>query len=120
MTAAVSISIAYGYDVKAKNDHFVNLAEDAASRLCFAVFPGATLVNALPILQHLPSWFPGAGFHKVASETKEVTTKVKEVPFKWVQTNLVPYHRSDWTSLNSPVTSIITTGIRNSGKVFSV
>ncbi|KAF5315354.1 hypothetical protein D9619_007133 [Psilocybe cf. subviscida] len=88
MTAATSMSMTYGYDIKAKNDHFVDLAEGSVSRLSLAVFPGAALVNAMPILRYLPSWFPGAGFHKVASETKDMTTKMKEVPFKWVQKNM--------------------------------
>ncbi|KAF5315063.1 hypothetical protein D9619_007436 [Psilocybe cf. subviscida] len=88
MTAATSMSMTYGYDITAKNDHFVNLAEDAMARLSLALFPGAVLVNAVPILRYLPPWFPGANFHKVASETKEMTTKMKDVPFQWVQKNM--------------------------------
>lgn len=83
------MSATYGYDIKPKNDYFVDLAEDAVSRLSLAYLPGAALVNALPILRFLPPWFPGAGFHKVASETKEMTTKMQEVPVKWVQKNMV-------------------------------
>ncbi|KAF5315269.1 hypothetical protein D9619_007193 [Psilocybe cf. subviscida] len=88
MAAATSLSIAYGYDVKAKDDDFVDLAEASISRLSLAVFPGAALVNAVPVLRYLPQWFPGAGFHKVASETKEMTTKMKDVPLQWVQKNM--------------------------------
>ncbi|KAF5322721.1 hypothetical protein D9619_000358 [Psilocybe cf. subviscida] len=88
MTAATSMSITYGYDIKPKKDHFVDLAEDAVARISLAVFPGAALVNNMPILRYLPSWFPGAGFHKVASETRVMTTKMQEVPLKWVQKNL--------------------------------
>ncbi|KAF5314896.1 hypothetical protein D9619_007188 [Psilocybe cf. subviscida] len=88
VTGAIVMSTTYGYDIKSKNDYFVGLAEDAVNRLSFAFFPGAALVNAVPILQYLPSWFPGAGFHKVASETKEMTTKMQEVPVRWVQKNM--------------------------------
>ncbi|KAF5319657.1 hypothetical protein D9619_008644 [Psilocybe cf. subviscida] len=88
VTAATVMSITYGYDIKPKKDYFVDLAEDAVSRLCLAVFPGAAIVNAVPILQYLPSWFPGAGFHKIASESREMTTQMKEVPLKWVQKNM--------------------------------
>jgi hypothetical protein len=82
------MSIAYGYDIKPQNDDFVSLAEGAVSRLSLAVFPGAALVNAVPILRHLPPWFPGAGFHKIASETKAMTTQMQEVPLKWVRKNM--------------------------------
>lgn len=88
------MSIAYGYDIEPQNDYFVSLAEEAVSRVSLAVFPGAALVNAIPILRHLPPWFPGAGFHKIASETKEMTTKMQEVPLKWVQKNMVCDHLS--------------------------
>lgn len=84
------MSVTYGYDIKAKNDPFVDLAENAASQVWLSVLPGAALVNAVPMLRYLPSWFPGTSFQKVASETKELTAKMKEIPFKWVQKNMVP------------------------------
>lgn len=90
------MSITYGYDIKAKKDYFVDLAEDAVSRLCLAVFPGASIVNALPFLQYLPTWFPGTTFHKIGAESREMTTQMKEVPFKWVQDNIV---RGGFTSM---------------------
>lgn len=92
VTAATVMSIAYGYDIQPKKDYFVDLAEGAVSQISFAILPGAALVNVVPILQYLPPWFPGAGFHKVASETREMTTQMKEVPFKWVQKNVVCDH----------------------------
>ncbi|KAF5314830.1 hypothetical protein D9619_007202 [Psilocybe cf. subviscida] len=88
VTAAVAMSIAYGYDIKPQKDYFVTLAKDAVSRISLAILPGAVLVNVVPILRHLPPWFPGAGFQKGATETKEMTTQMKEVPFQWVQKNM--------------------------------
>lgn len=83
------MSTAYGYDIQPKKDYFVSLAEDAVSRLSFAMLPGAALVNAIPIMQYLPSWFPGAGFQKIAAESREVTRRMKEVPFQWAENNIV-------------------------------
>jgi hypothetical protein len=60
-------------------------------RLVNAAVPGATPVNHIPILRYLPTWFPGARFHKFAAETKELTTQMKEVPFKWTQEKMVSY-----------------------------
>jgi hypothetical protein len=83
------MSTAYGYHIQPKKDYFVGLAEDAVSRLSFALLPGAALVNAIPIMQYLPSWFPGAGFQKIAADSREVTRQMKEVPFKWAENNIV-------------------------------
>ncbi|KAF5315270.1 hypothetical protein D9619_007192 [Psilocybe cf. subviscida] len=88
MAAATSMSITYGYDIKANNDHFVNLAESAAAGFSSAILPGAALVNALPILRYLPSWFPGAGFHQSAAESREMLKQMKEAPLQWVQKNM--------------------------------
>ncbi|KAF5315445.1 hypothetical protein D9619_007174 [Psilocybe cf. subviscida] len=88
MSAAIVMSTAYGYNVKPKGDHFVKIAEEAIERLSLAVVPGAALVNAMPIMKHLPSWFPGAGFQKVASDTKIWTTQMKEEPFKHAKKNM--------------------------------
>ncbi|KAF5315497.1 hypothetical protein D9619_007172 [Psilocybe cf. subviscida] len=88
LSAAVVMSTAYGYDIKTKTDPFIRVGEDAMQRLVSAMIPGATLVNTVPVLQYLPPWFPGTGFHKLASETKELTTQMKEVPFKWTQDNM--------------------------------
>ena len=32
--------------------------------------PGAYLVETLPALRYLPSWFPGAGFQREAAEIR--------------------------------------------------
>ncbi|KAF5315496.1 hypothetical protein D9619_007173 [Psilocybe cf. subviscida] len=82
MSAAIVMSTAYGYDVKPKGDHFVKIAEEAIERIALAVVPGAALVNAMPIMKHLPSWFPGAGFQKIASDTKKLTIQMRQEPFK--------------------------------------
>lgn len=86
------MSTTYGYDIETKTDNFIRVGEDAMQRLASAIIPGATLVNSVPILQYLPAWFPGAEFHRLASETKVLTTQMKEVPFKWTQDNMVRNH----------------------------
>jgi cytochrome P450 len=59
------------------------------------LLPGAALVNAIPIMQYLPSWFPGAGFQKIAADSREVTRQMKEVPFKWAENNIIAGLSSD-------------------------
>ncbi|KAF5315299.1 hypothetical protein D9619_007187 [Psilocybe cf. subviscida] len=88
VTAAIVMSITYGYDIEPKEDYFVNISEAAQSRLTLALIPGASLLNIIPALRFLPSWLPGTGFLKIAAETRELTTQMKEVPFQWVENNV--------------------------------
>lgn len=83
------MSTAYGYDIQPKKDYLIEIAEDATVRIAMAVMPGARLVNDVPILRYIPTWFPGAEFHKFAADTKKLTTQMKELPFKWTQKKVV-------------------------------
>ena len=42
--------------------------------------PGSALVNSIPALRHLPSWFPGTWFNVVGEEMKVLTTEVQNAP----------------------------------------
>jgi hypothetical protein len=42
------MSVVYGHQIAPKDDHFVNIAEQAMAMVNEAVQPGATAVNALP------------------------------------------------------------------------
>jgi len=97
MASASIISVVYGYDIKPTGDPFVSISELAVDRLSRSVFPGAKAVNALPILRHLPTWFPGAGFHRYAREAREVTRKMRSIPFDMVKKAMV---RFQWLLIN--------------------
>ncbi|KAI0315784.1 cytochrome P450 [Amylostereum chailletii] len=87
--ASIAMSIAYGYDVKPREDRFVAIAEKAVHKLSLSTFPGAQAVNAFPILTYLPEWFPGAGFHTFAKESRQLTEKMRKLPIEFVQHNMV-------------------------------
>jgi hypothetical protein len=89
VTAAIIMSITYGYDIKTKADPFVHLVDSAADVLVKAMLPGAAIVNVFPMLRFLPSWLPGTGFKKDIEEGRKLTSRMKEVPFKYVQDNIV-------------------------------
>lgn len=87
--AAIVMSAIYGHDISPTNDYFVSLSEAALAKLDLSVFPGANLVNTFPILQYIPSWFPGAGFKKFAKETRALTQDMQDVPFEIVKKKIV-------------------------------
>ncbi|KAF9472451.1 cytochrome P450 [Pholiota conissans] len=85
LPAAVIMAITYDHDVSPKDDHFVNLADAANQRLSASVFPGASLLNAIPILRFTPSWFPGARFKRFGSESRKMVYEMRDVPLASVE-----------------------------------
>ncbi|KAF9545038.1 cytochrome P450 [Agrocybe pediades] len=88
MAGETIMAISYGIQVKEENDPYVTTAEAALHGLCMAALPGAFLVDALPFLKHVPSWFPGAGFQRKAQEWKDLATRMKTIPFELTKQNI--------------------------------
>ncbi|KAJ7653505.1 cytochrome P450, partial [Mycena rosella] len=88
VAAAIVMATIYGYDIKPTHDKFVDLSEEAVKRVCESVFPGAFLVNSLPFLRYLPSWFPGCSFQRYGQETKELLAEMRDVPLEFVRKNM--------------------------------
>lgn len=85
LTGAIVINLAYGYEIAESNDRFVSLAEEISYRSSAVFLPGATLVNALPILRHLPAWVPGMRFKGMASETARIAREMVNAPYEYVK-----------------------------------
>ncbi|TFK74819.1 cytochrome P450 [Pluteus cervinus] len=80
LTAAFSMAAIYGYDIKSMEDPYVDLADKSVAMLSASIFPGALLVNAFPVLNRLPRWFPGTGFKSFAEECNALTTRMRDEP----------------------------------------
>ncbi|KAJ7509664.1 cytochrome P450 [Mycena galericulata] len=81
MAGEIIMSVAYGIDVLPSNDPFVTLAHKAVHTFAIAYVPGLYLVDTFPILKHVPSWFPGAGFKRKAQEWRKLSQGMLELPF---------------------------------------
>jgi hypothetical protein len=81
--------ISYGIAVQESDDPYISIAEEAMTGVAKASIPGAFLVDLLPILKYVPSWFPGAGFQKKAAHWKETLNTMADKPFRDVQEQLV-------------------------------
>ncbi|KZP19044.1 cytochrome P450 [Athelia psychrophila] len=79
---AMTIEVSYGLDVLPKNDPFLESAAKTSATFAMAIKPGAFLVNMMPILTYVPSWFPGAGFQRKAKEFRRHVDETLEAPFK--------------------------------------
>ncbi|KAH9929328.1 cytochrome P450 [Fomitopsis serialis] len=85
MAGSLIIGVAYGLEVQPKDDPYVATAERALHAMAMAGNAGSFLVDSIPILRHVPTWFPGAEFRRKAIEWKKSTTAMVEVPFKAVK-----------------------------------
>jgi len=83
------MSVAYGISVKESDDPYILNAEEALHGLAEAGIPGTFLVDLIPILKHIPDWFPGAGFKRKASHWRRVNADVSEKPFRFVAEQMV-------------------------------
>ncbi|KAG6808632.1 hypothetical protein H0H93_016669, partial [Arthromyces matolae] len=82
---AIILRISHGYEVKDHNDPLVELADKAMEQFSISMAPGAFLVDVLPILRHIPAWFPGAGFQKKAKEWSATLHELIDRPHSLVK-----------------------------------
>ncbi|VDB82822.1 unnamed protein product [Peniophora sp. CBMAI 1063] len=86
-TAGVIMKITYGYDALPDDDPLVTLVSEAIMEY----FGGLTepskvwLVDFFPVLKHIPTWFPGAGFRSIAAKSADMAHKMSQVPFDLVK-----------------------------------
>ncbi|KAF9054666.1 cytochrome P450 [Panaeolus papilionaceus] len=77
--AAITMQVVYGIRIpfESKNNPYVTAVREAFSGgLAVAGIPGMHLVDHLPILKHIPAWFPGAEFQRVAKRARDVVQEV--------------------------------------------
>ncbi|KAG5349725.1 hypothetical protein C0989_002160, partial [Termitomyces sp. Mn162] len=85
---AIITRIAYGYEIKEKNDPFVELINKAISQFIITTKPGRYMVDFLPQLRHVPAWFPGAHFKREAKEWAAILVETVDQPFNFVKQKL--------------------------------
>jgi hypothetical protein len=83
------MSVTYGLPVLESDDPYITLAEEALQGAVEAGIPGTFLVDLLPFLKYVPSWFPGAGFKRKAAHYAALNVEVVNQPFNIVQTKMV-------------------------------
>ncbi|KAJ7482980.1 cytochrome P450 [Mycena galericulata] len=83
---AMVLHLTYGYKIKEKgNDPLVDLAEKAIGEFSEVTRPGVFLVDALPMLKYVPTWFPGAHFKWLAKTYTKSCDDLAEVPLTYVK-----------------------------------
>lgn len=95
-SGSIALDVFYGYRVTSSGDEILGLMDKVLVGVTAVNAPGVALVDFFPlstsyhacllvsdidfgIVQHMPAWFPGASFKRLAQETRaalwEVTRK---------------------------------------------
>ncbi|TFK36284.1 cytochrome P450 [Crucibulum laeve] len=99
---SIIMKLAYGIQIKEKNDPYVETAEEALRGLAEAGIPGRFLVDLLPSLKYVPEWMPGASFKRMAKHWKEVNGKMGGKPWDDVKEKM-----KNGTAVSSLSTTLI-------------
>jgi hypothetical protein len=88
--------MAYGYTIEPHApDPLVELVDKMMTEFSMAAVPMAWAVDIIPILQYLPSYFPGAKFQKTAQIWRKSIQSSAYIPYRFVKTQMA-------TSSNRP------------------
>ncbi|EAU93067.2 cytochrome P450 [Coprinopsis cinerea okayama7 len=79
--SAVVLGLVYGHEVAEEGDLYVDLAEKVARNVAQAGLYGTYMVDYIPWLKHIPSWFPLASFKRKAKEWRKPVIEMLERPF---------------------------------------
>ncbi|PFH46033.1 hypothetical protein AMATHDRAFT_77844 [Amanita thiersii Skay4041] len=85
---ATILDIVYGIRVTDWNDEYLMKTEEAVIAFIEAANPGSFLVDVIPILKYVPSWFPGAGFKRFAESQREAVAFTRIKPFEHVKKSM--------------------------------
>ncbi|KAJ8520724.1 hypothetical protein ONZ45_g2493 [Pleurotus djamor] len=95
-TTAVIVRVAIGHQILSDQDEFIQIASDVQSALLAGGVPGMTPIDWLPLLQYLPSWFPGTHYANEARKWYPAIRKLYDYPYNlvWMQMNKGTARRS--------------------------
>ncbi|KAH9070992.1 cytochrome P450 [Lactarius deliciosus] len=88
MAGQVILSIAYGIDVLPENDPYVADAENVLRAAAIATTKEALLLDLIPWLIKMPSWFPGARYKRYAREWRPIVVGAVKTTYNKVKSEL--------------------------------
>lgn len=89
LSRAFVLNITYGIEAESGDDAHIQLAERATEAMAAAGTASTYLVDFIPLLRHVPSWFPGANFKIEAEEWRTHVVALAEKPFRRVKSMFV-------------------------------
>ncbi|KAF8953240.1 cytochrome P450 [Flammula alnicola] len=77
------LQVTYGYCPQSDDDRYIELSNLCVEAIIRAGQPGAYLVDVIPLLRWIPSWFPGASFQKEGEKWRKLVKEVLESPMAY-------------------------------------
>ncbi|KAI8992776.1 cytochrome P450 [Trametes punicea] len=82
------MDITYGHRIYSLDDEYVRIARTATVETVLAGNPGSMIVDFFPLLKHIPTWMPGAGFKRNALKVRGMVRELMEVPYNMVKNSM--------------------------------
>ena len=77
--------MSHGYVVQEGSDPYVDLVELAVDQFSQVSRAGAFMVDFVPSLRYIPSWFPGAAFKRQAESWRATLNEMVDIPYNYVK-----------------------------------
>lgn len=103
-SASMIMEVAYGIKI-GPNDPYVKTAEEALEGVADAGVAGRYWVEMFPIMKHIPSWFPGAGWKRKAYRWRDVNHEVCCRPFNIIKSQMASVVHAQFAELRLTVYS---------------
>ena len=87
--AATVAQVVYGITLEHVDDKYFQMVKQITDIGEEITVPGRFLVEAFPVLQYVPSWFPGASFQKLARYYRDLGVPMRNKPFDAVKESMV-------------------------------
>ncbi|PWY82348.1 flavonoid 3-hydroxylase [Aspergillus eucalypticola CBS 122712] len=99
-SGAIILRIGYGYTIEPHaRDPLVDLVDKAMDDFSQVVLPGAWLVNFVPFLKYLPTWFPGGKENETAKEYKDRLAIMHDKTYDFVKNQMAKgTHQASYVS----------------------
>ncbi|KAI0263944.1 cytochrome P450 [Gloeopeniophorella convolvens] len=81
----VILSMTYGYNIEGSGDKFLAIARHMSEIGAATIIPGATLVNELPLLRHIPAWLPWFSYQPLARVGRELWEEIRLAPIQFAK-----------------------------------
>ncbi|TEB31966.1 cytochrome P450, partial [Coprinellus micaceus] len=69
-------------------DPYIETSEEAVNSVITVGVPGTFLVDSVPLLKHVPAWFPGASFQRKAHRWHDLARRMLEMPCAEAKRNI--------------------------------
>ncbi|KAH9986764.1 cytochrome P450 [Russula compacta] len=82
------LEMTYGYEAQERNDRMVDAAKMMTKFGEERILPGASLVNNIPFLRHIPEWLPWFSYKPLARIGHEMGNQVLYPPIQFVKESM--------------------------------